>query len=140
MLVKVSIRSDGGSGAGAYFMNVSLNGVTTNRTMRKIEGYDGTNVWSTNTTTAQLGILGGSAVTANTFTNTEFYIPNYAGSNYKSISSDYTSENNSSTSNALGLLAGLWSSTSAINQITISSSTGNFVQYCTAYLYGIKNS
>jgi len=79
--------------------------------------------------------------TTNTFANGEFYIPNYAGSNYKSLSSDGYSENNSANDVYGGFTAGLWSSTSAITSLLIySQNSANFVQYSTATLYGIKNS
>jgi hypothetical protein len=78
--------------------------------------------------------------TANTFGNLEIYIPNYANASYtKSMSADGISETNGSGS-ILVLTSGLWNSTSAINEITVFPYSGNFVQYSTAYLYGIKNS
>ena len=78
------------------------------------------------------------SATASTFDNTEVYIPNYAGSNAKSVSSDGVSENNATEAYAQ-LAAGLWTTT-AINQITLSLAAGNFVQYSTATLYGILKS
>lgn len=77
--------------------------------------------------------------TANIFASTSIYIPNYAGSTYKSYSSDSVSENDAA--NAAGsIIAGLWSNTAAINQITLTPQSGSFAQYTTATLYGIKNS
>jgi hypothetical protein len=82
------------------------------------------------------------ATTANTFSNTEVYIPNYAGSTNKSISVDAVNEANSSTDFVYGLFlnAGIRSNTAAITAIRFSLLVGNFVQYSTATLYGIKNS
>jgi hypothetical protein len=80
----------------------------------------------------------GSSATSNTFANNEFYIPNYAGSNYKSVSIDSVVENNG-TDTAAQLTAGLFSNTSAISSLSILDVNGNFVQYSTAYLYGVKN-
>ena len=79
--------------------------------------------------------------TASTFSNTELYIPNYASSNYKSVSTDTVMENNSSTA-IVSLNAGLWSSASAITSIkmTVQSATADFMQHSTAHLYGISNS
>jgi len=85
------------------------------------------------------GYANGSGSTASTFSNTELYIPNYAGSANKSFSIDAVTENNATQSYA-NLTAELWSQTAAINQITITAGTGVFVQYSTATLYGIKNS
>ena len=84
--------------------------------------------------------LSAANATASTFSNSEFYIPNYAGSNQKSISMDATAETNAATA-YLGIHAGRWTGTAAINQITIAPSSGTlFNQYSTATLYGIKNS
>ena len=77
--------------------------------------------------------------TTNTFTNTEIYIPNYAGSNQKSTSGDNVAENNA-TASQLTFSANLWTGTTAINRITFGIYLDNFAQYSTAYLYGIKNS
>lgn len=94
---------------------------------------------------ANLDSIGNSA-TANTFSNNEMYIPNYAASNNKSFSIDAVGENNGTTAYSQ-LIAGLWSSSSAINRITFSTSstslTGQpsvfYMQYSTFYVYGVKN-
>jgi len=79
-----------------------------------------------------------STWTSNTFGNAVLYIPNYTSSNNKSFSLDSVTENNSS--DAWGQIhAGLWSNTSAINQITFTNPSGDFAEYSTAYLYGISN-
>jgi len=81
-----------------------------------------------------------SSYTASTFCNTEVYLPNYASSNYKSLSIDGVAENNATTAPS-GLMAGLWSSGSAINSISMTiDGSGNYSQYSTFYLYGISNS
>ena len=80
----------------------------------------------------------GSTPTANTFASIDAYIPNYLSSNYKSVSADVVTENNGTTAIAQ-LIAGLWSNTAAINQITLVPYSGNWVQYSTAYLYGVSN-
>ena len=83
----------------------------------------------------------GAPYTSNTFTNAEFYIPNYAGSQQKSVSIDYVGENNAATAWS-GLVAGLFTSTSAITTVTFGQYGGGstFDQYSTFYLYGISNS
>jgi hypothetical protein len=80
----------------------------------------------------------GGATTANTFSSSDIYIPNYASSNQKSASLDSVVENNA-TSNIDALDAGLWTGTSTINAIKLFNVSNNFVQYSTAYLYGVKN-
>lgn len=82
----------------------------------------------------------GSGATASTFGNAEIYIPNYASTTtYKSLSVDVVEENNG-VDNGLSITAGIYSSNSAITSITIPITAGNFAQYSTFYLYGIKNS
>jgi hypothetical protein len=83
----------------------------------------------------------GANSTANTFSNIEMYVPNYAGSNNKSVSLDQVSENNATTAYAI-LNAGIWNNTAAITSIAFATggSGASFVQYSTATLYGIKNS
>ena len=82
-----------------------------------------------------------STTTANTFSNVELYFPNYASSNYKSVSIDSVTNPNASTSIFKNFVAGLWSDTAAITSIAIvCESIGTFAQYSTFYLYGIKNS
>lgn len=99
----------------------------------------GTNGYTPSLNYISIGV--GNNATANTFGNVEVYLPNYSNSNYKSFSVDSVGESNNSTSVFQLMVAGLWSSTSAINQITMAAaSSANFLQYSTAYLYGIKKS
>ena len=77
--------------------------------------------------------------TANTFGNGYVYIPNYTSTNNKSLSGDSVGENNG-TNTILALSAGLYTSSSALTAITLTpSASATFVQYSTAYLYGVKN-
>ena len=83
-----------------------------------------------------------SGATSATYGNFEIYIPNYAGSRYKSAFMEGGSENNA-TGAGMGVSAGLYSSTSAITSITITpynSPTVKFAQFSSVYLYGIKSS
>ena len=85
------------------------------------------------------GIFGTHAsMTSNTFSNASLYIPNYAGNTNKSFSVDSVTEQNA-TSALADLYAGLWSSTSVINAIGLETISAFFVQYSTAYLYGVSN-
>ena len=135
LLVKVSARQSTGDVA---YASLRFNGSTSSYTYRSIEG-NGSSAGSYNGSTGPYGITNTSGYTANSFNNIEFYIPNYASSNYKSYSSDSVTESNTTTV-YMDLIAGLWSNTAAINQLTLYPNTGNFVQYSSFYLYGIKNS
>ena len=79
-----------------------------------------------------------AANTANTFGNFEIYVPNYSSTTTnKSISVDMVSENNATDAIA-GLGAGLWASTAAINQVTLTPNGGTvFLQYSTFSLYAL---
>jgi hypothetical protein len=134
LCVKISGRSTEAS-AWDWF-SVSLNGSTSNFTFRSLWGDTSPASGSGSTGTIPFGGTAANA-TSSTFGNTEIYIPNYAGSNNKSISADAVGENNSATAGR-SLTAILWSNTSAVTSLAIHSGT-TFVQYSTATLYGIKN-
>jgi len=122
-----------GSTDGSWVLKVKFNGVNTNQTLRGLDG-DGSSA-SSFTGTEIAGINEGSSATANTFSNGQIYIPNYAGSTNKSVSLDGVSETNATTAYQR-IAAGLWSSTAAINQVTLVAPS-TFAQYSTATLYGI---
>lgn len=135
LVVKASVR---GAQAQVYAtMQVSFNGVTTNLTSKQLYG-TGSAAGSYNDTSAIQPSGTGSTATSNVFCNFDMYIPNYAGSNYKSLSIDNVTENNA-TSAYTELFTGLWSSTAAITSITFTGA-GSLNQYSTFTLYGIKNS
>jgi hypothetical protein len=126
------------SGYVGDIMNISFNGTSTNESSRRLEG-NGSSASSASNSLLLAYQASTTDATASTFGNAELYIPNYAGSNYKSASNDGVSENNSTTAYA-GFAANLWSNTAAINQVTFTPDSGsNFVQYSTIYLYGVKN-
>ena len=95
---------------------------------------------SSDTTAARYTYATGANATASTFANAEIYIPNYASSNNKSVSSDSVGENNG-TDSILSLATNLWTNSAAITSIKLDLDGSNlFVQHSTATLYGIKNS
>jgi len=137
LCLKITARD--ASNAGPYGVYVGFNGSTSSFSDKFLEG----NGASTNSGSLAryLGTETPLTYTANTFSSIDVYIPNYAGSTNKSFSADGVSENNATTAYA-SLNAGLWSDTSAINQITLTIGTAGdlFAQYSSATLYGIKNS
>jgi len=130
LLLVVSARS---SSTSQYF-TLRLNGSTANFSQKDLSG-NGSTAASSGDTAVSVGAVQ-SGYTANTFSNTSLYIPNYAGSTNKSISVDYVSENNA-TATFMNIQAGLWSNTAAITTLTIAHSSQTFVQYSTASLYTI---
>ena len=77
-----------------------------------------------------------SSDTANTFGNTQIYVPNYSGSSTKSISIEAVIENNA-TSSWLEISAMLWNDTSAITSVELYLSGHTFSEHSTASLYKI---
>jgi len=137
LVVLLSGRSTRASTDGDNF-TLTLNGSTSNFTWRLLYA-DGSNAASVSGSNNTNPHLSAANQTANTFGNAMVYIPNYAGSNYKSISVDGVSETNATTA-YMGLNAVLWSNTAAITSIALGVYHGTgFVQHSTATLYGIKN-
>jgi hypothetical protein len=138
LCLKLSARLDD---PGTYFyIYIGFNGTTYNTATKYIQGAGSGTPNSGTDSTGYVGIVDSAGATANTFSNNEIYIPNYAGSTNKSISVDGTMETNA-TASYMHLVSGLWSNTAAINQVTLKTAGANkFLQYTTAYLYGIKNS
>jgi hypothetical protein len=141
LLVKTSIRSTRAAGDDAFYIYFNTDTTAANYRLRLIYGTGSAVLnYSASTYNDLTGWISGDASTASTFGNGEFYIPNYALSNAKSVSYDTVGENNASNA-SMGLTASSWSGTAAINKITIGSANGaNFMQYSSFYLYGIKNS
>jgi hypothetical protein len=86
------------------------------------------------------GSVMGSSRTANTFGNSEIYIPDYRSTTTaKSYSVDSVTENNATLSYA-GFYAGLWNPTTpvAITSITFTPGAGSWVEGSTFHLYGIS--
>lgn len=127
-----SLRTTAGDFPSGYFQ---LNGSTSSFTTRNLWG-SGSAAYS-DTTARWLGYLDGNAQTASTFASLQLYIPNYTSSNYKSVSAETVAETNASTA-YMNMAAHLWSNTAAVTSLSVSSSS-NFAQYSTAYLYGVKN-
>jgi hypothetical protein len=129
LVVKASTRA---SDSNASYGSVVFKPNNLTATAVRVAG-DGSGTFSnTNVNTESSGNL----ATANTFGSIDYYITNYTSSAFKSASIDWTGENNATT-NYTGLSAHLISTTSPITSIVITSSTYNFGQYSTFYLYGV---
>lgn len=120
-------------------VNLSLNGVSTNIATRYLYG-DGAS--------ASSGSLGSNGFmhdvpaansTANTFSNTSYYFPNYRSNQPKSFNQEVTNENNASSTYMM-LQGGLWNpgTQAPITSITLTATdSSNFLQFSSATLYGI---
>lgn len=136
--LKVSARSN--KATQVYeLIKLNFNGLTTNQSSRWIEAA-GSGTPTASTASFLYSFSSGDGATASTFASSDFYIPNYTSSNYKSFTSDAANEN-SATFALTGLFTGLWSSTSAITQIEVKPQDGSaWLSGSSFYLYGIKNS
>ena len=123
-------------GASLY---MRFNGSSTTNTIRNLYG-NGSSAASQTQSDAWSGIdVDGANASANVFSNTEIYFPNYANTSYnKSWSAESVIENNA-TSGYQEMAAGLWANTAAITSITftIENASGNWSQYSTFSLYGL---
>jgi len=137
LLIKVSLRGDA---TGLPDVRMQFNGDTgSNYQARELYGDGAIAASNTYTTTDAHFQMNGTSTTSNTFTNSEIYIPNYTSSNQKSISGDAVNENNVTSTNVQSrLVAWKWAGTAPITSIMFSTNTGNYAQYSTATLYGIR--
>jgi hypothetical protein len=119
-------------------ITLTLNSSTSGFSWKVFQG-NGSSASSASSTGNRGGIMPAATGTTDTFGSAQWYFPDYSGSTNKSISVDLVNERNATTTvSELGAI--LWSNTSAINAITLTASPGNFAQYSTATLYGIKKS
>jgi len=127
--------------SGVTDLGLRINSLTTGYNFRSI-GSNGSTVTNGNFTNFsyyyQEDALQGSDSTASTFSSSQVYIPNYTSSNNKVFSGDAVTENNATTAYTRMSAADI-STSSAISSILIKPGTGNWAQYSTATLYGIKN-
>ncbi len=117
-------------------MYLSFNNLTTNLSDRVVYGLGASTVGSNAVSNIRVTVNSGSS-TANTFGNSEIYIPNYASAVVHPVSVDSVAEDNGTTNNIMWLGAGLWNSATAITSINLGLSSGNFAAGSTFILYGI---
>ena len=137
LLVVVAARNSGSNISNSLY--IRFNGDAGNNYTNRILSGNGSTVTSSRNSSNSFMNIGddpGANATSNTFGNTSVYIPNYAGSTNKSVSSDAVTENNATTASQQ-ILASIWNNTSAITSIFVSDTGSNLVQNSTASLYGI---
>jgi hypothetical protein len=140
LVVKISARSDRATYPAGY--NLRVNASTTDGSSTYIYG-DGAAAGSGRQTSnwIQIGQISGANQTANTFTNAEIYIPNYAGSTKKPVSIfNAQEENSAATYVEIDATAGLYNQTTAITSLVFGfTGAYNFVSGSSFYLYGIRS-
>ena len=117
--------------------NDSTSSRYTTRSLSGAGSGSGTSSVSGYTSFAYLGVCNAATSTSSTFSNHSIYIPNYTVANQRSYSVDSVQENNATTAYA-SLHAGLYNQTTTVSRLVFLTASGNFAQYSTATLYGIK--
>ena len=139
LLVVFSLRAVSGNHPS---QSISLNAYGTG-TYTRLQLIGSGSAASSNTTTeSELYLSQIPAVlnTANTFGNTQVYIPNYTGSANKTLSADLVSEQNA-TQAYQTITAGYWNQTAAVTSVSLQTygRTIDLAQYSSAALYGITS-
>jgi hypothetical protein len=142
LIIKISARrsSAGIGGPLVIYFNDDQSNVYSNLRLLGT----GSAVSSNANTPLTLGLVGegvADGATANTFSNADIYIPNYASNTLqKAYGSDMVGENNA-TETYITLIPGNWGNTNPITKITIESgnSLATIMQNSTFTLYGVFN-
>jgi hypothetical protein len=135
--VVCSVRSAAPSGLDS--LSMWPNGVQTNLSNTFLTG-TGSVGSSSRSTYRAIATINSEGTSANFFTNTEIYIPNYRSSNFKQIL--VTSCMGSLVTESYSMFAAeLWSNSAAITSLLFNTATSglSFVQNSSITLYGIKN-
>lgn len=137
IVLKISARTDN---AGTDFIQLTINSQTGTYSNTLLLGNGSTASSTRNTGQSYLraGYVNNANDTSNTFSYGEIYIPNYASTNDKPLSSIGYTENNATTA-YISNYANLFQYSSAITSLTMVAN-GNFVSGSSFWLYGIKNS
>ena len=140
LLILISARASNGNA------NVTLNGSSSSYAYRSLLGTGSSVSAGYGSSLSSLFIdflyepkdFNGTNNTLNYFSNSRIYIPNYSGTNTKSLSTESTMEFNSQES-YMSMNAGGWSGTTAVSSIQLKvSGSGTFNQYSSASLYIIS--
>lgn len=138
LLIYSSLRTNRASTLDRY--QLYFNGTTSNRTYRDVMGFGdtATSLYSEGGASA-LSLYSATAAdaTANTFSNTRIYIPNYTVAKNKTLRIEGTNETNGTNSWIETVIAD-WNDTAAINSFTLSLDFGNsFIAGSSVTVYGI---
>jgi hypothetical protein len=138
LVVKASLRGNGSSTVFSLLLRVNGDSGGSNYVYRNLfANTGGINSENATTSFASFVFSPGNTTNANTFSNTEIYISNYAGSTSKTFFGENQAENNN-TNGYNSITAARWTGTAAITSINlIEGSSGTFREFSSASLYGI---
>ena len=143
LVVKLSVRADA-----AYtrrIIGVKFNGSTTTSdySVLDLRTTDGSTVNASLEATSpymQTWDTTAASATSSTFASVDYYISNYSSSSqYKAVNIMGAAENNA-TGATVAAQAGLYKQNTTVSSLAFAPGNGNWVQYSTAYLYGISKS
>jgi hypothetical protein len=137
LFLVLSLR--GNFGVVSYNGQVNFNNDTAGNYSSRFLFGDGSSVGSLSISAGASALrpfIAGSSSTANTFSNSSFYVSNYASAVAKSVSIDNVTENKATEAHE-SIFAGIWTGTTGITSIKVANGF-TLVQHSTASLYKIK--
>ena len=140
LVLRWTARSDAAASAVAIYAKLNTSTGVYSYTTVGVDNNSVVNDRGSNQTANDIGRFSGDTTTSNTFGTGELYLPNYAGTTQKPMSSYSVAENNSSTTYRIRAFAVLANVTSAVTALELTTSSGNFMTGSSFFLYGIKNS
>lgn len=143
LVVKMSVRCTGGAGQVqlGFRFNSNSSAIYSDTSLRGYGVGSGSGRVSGSTEIFQYIYVPAGGAVANTFGNTEMYIPSYLVSQSKPVSTYSVAEDNSSVA-YMGIAASLFGSNTAISSLEISAQWTSGVDIAAGssfYLYGISN-
>lgn len=143
LVLFVSTRNVGAFSASSRGLAIEFNGSSSGLSFKRFYGNSSATGADSSGTVAFIGIAPGTTATADMFSLSRVYIPDYASSRKKVFTTDATVGSNSTTDYEIDMLGGMWDNSAAINSIRVFASnatTVNLAQYSSATLYGVKKS
>jgi hypothetical protein len=129
------IKFSGRNVNNAFTFSVQINGTTVTNTKRLYA--TGSGSYASDTYNGNYTDY--SSALASTFGNADLYFFSYSGSTHKRFLVDAVSED-AYTSAYMNFSSNVLASTTAVTSITLVPESGNFAEYSSATIYGIKNS
>ena len=125
------------SDAHVDYIYMQLNDSTTNYYSRFLYK-DGSTVSASTRSTREIAYVNSDTTAANNFATTEVYIGKYAEAVNKQVTTISTGTNYGSASQVTSWYSTTWSDTSAVTKLTFTALNGDFKQYSTFDVYGVK--
>ena len=133
LVVKASMRDNGGNNNFVVEFNGNSSSIYTQKTLIA-ESTTVSSVSRAARANFYYDAIDDNTHTASVFNSFEMYIPNYTSANFKSVSTESASENNTAAKGIRNMSADLFSSTAAITSIKF---TQVFAPNSTFTLYGV---